>query len=190
MKISAIIMASGLSERMGQNKLLLELKDKKLYKWTFDLMDEIDFYEVILVSSYDEILEDAKARGFKAIYNDNNEIGKSSSIKLGVKNAEEDSAMIFFVADQPLLKAETVKKLIEAYEKNQAITYPRTEKRRGAPVIFPPKYRDSLLGLKYDEGGMILVKGEDKNEVLIDDVEELWDIDTYNNLLEIKEKYE
>ncbi|MGI5949989.1 nucleotidyltransferase family protein, partial [Peptoniphilus sp.] len=158
MKISAIIMASGMSERMGQNKLLLELKGKKLYEWTFDLMEEIDFHEVILVSSYDEILEDAKKRGFKAIYNDKNEVGKSSSIKLGVNNTDKDCAMMFFVSDQPLLKAETVKKLIEAYEKNQAITYPRTEKRRGAPVIFPPKYREALLGLKYDEGGMILVK--------------------------------
>lgn len=49
---------------------------------------------------------------------------------------------------------------------------------------------DALLNLEYDEGGMILVEGENKNEVLIDDISELWDIDTYNNLQEIKEKYE
>lgn len=60
MKISAIIMASGLSRRMGENKLLLDFKGDKLYEWTFDLVEEIDFDDVILVSSYDEILDDAK----------------------------------------------------------------------------------------------------------------------------------
>lgn len=186
MKISAIIMASGLSERMGKNKLLLDLKGKKIYQYVYDLMDQLSFDEVILISSYDELLEEAKNRGYEAIYNDKNEVGKSSSIKLGVNKAKKDNALMFFVADQPLLKKETVKKLISAYQENEAITYPRTEKRRGAPVIFPASYRDGLLSLKYDEGGMILVKGEEKNEVMIEDVKELWDIDTYRNLEEIR----
>lgn len=190
MKISAIIMASGLSERMGTNKLLLELKGKKLFEYVFDLMGVSEIDEVIVVSSYAEILDEADKRGFVSIYNDNNKVGKSSSIKLGIENTDLDSAMMFFVADQPLLSPETVQKLIDAYKENEYITYPRTEKRRGAPVIFSNKYRDALLNLEYDEGGMILVEGENKNEVLIDDISELWDIDTYNNLQEIKEKYE
>ncbi|WP_243342517.1 nucleotidyltransferase family protein [Anaerococcus sp. AGMB09787] len=190
MKISAIVMASGLSERMGTNKLLMDLKGKQLYQWTFDLLEEVAFDEVIIVSSYEEILEDAKNRGFKAIFNDNNQVGKSASIKLGVDAVDGENAMMFFVADQPLLTADTVNKLIDAYEKNPIITYPRTDKRRGAPVIFPNSYREGLLGLKYDEGGMKLVGGEDKNEVYIEDVSELWDVDTYNNLEEIREKYE
>lgn len=190
MKISAIVMASGLSERMGKNKLLLELKGKKIYQYVYDLLDQVSFDEVILVSSYDELLEEAKKRGYKAIYNDKNMVGKSSSIKLGVNNSKKDNALMFFVADQPLLTKDTVEKLLEAYKEKNVITYPRTEKRRGAPVIFPPKYREGLLSLEYDEGGMLLVKGQDKNEVLIKDVKELWDIDTYRNLEEIKDVYE
>lgn len=187
MKISAIIMASGLSRRMGENKLLLDFKGDKLYEWVLDLVEEIDFDDVILVSSYDEILESGKKRGFKAIYNDNNEVGKSASIKFGVLNCDKDSAMMFFVADQPLLKVETVNKLIEKYKENQLITYPRTEKRRGAPVIFSPEYREGLLSLDFDQGGMILVKDDNKNEVKIDDIKELWDIDTYKNLEELED---
>lgn len=190
MKISAIIMASGLSERMGKNKLVLDLNGKKIYQYVYDLVDLIDFDEIILVSSYDELLKEAKNRGYISIYNDNNKVGKSSSIKLGVKAAKADNALMFFVADQPLLTGETVEKLIKAYENKQVITYPRTEKRRGAPVIFPPSYRQALLGLEYDEGGMLLVKGQDKNEVMIDDVRELWDIDTYTNLEEVRKTYE
>src|SRR5699024_12174248 len=110
MNISAIIMASGLSQRMGKNKLLLELKGKKIYEYVYDLMDQLSFDQVILVSSYNELLEEAKKRGYKSIYNDNNIIGKSSSIKLGINNAKEDNALMFFVADQPLLTSQTVEK--------------------------------------------------------------------------------
>lgn len=187
MKISAIIMASGLSRRMGENKLLLDFRGKKLYQWTFDMIEEVGFYDVILVSSYDEILDDAKKRGFKAIFNDNNEVGKSVSIKHGVLNCDKDSAMMFFVADQPLLTLETVNKLIETYKENEYITYPRTEKRRGAPVIFSNKFREGLLSLEFDQGGMLLVKDNDKNEVYINDVKELWDVDTYRNLEELND---
>lgn len=187
MKISAIIMASGLSKRMGENKLLLDFKGKKLYKWTFDMVEKVKFDDVILVSAYDEILKDAKNRGFKAIFNSENEIGKSSSIKLGILNCDQDSAMMFFVADQPLLSPVTVKKLIRSYKENENITYPRVQKRRGAPVIFSNKYRKDLLSLKDDQGGMMLVKDDNKNEVYIDDVKELCDIDTYKNLEELED---
>lgn len=186
MKISAIIMASGLSRRMGENKLLLEFKGKKIYEWIFDVVEKANIDDIILVSSYDEILEDAKKRKFKAIYNKNNEVGKSESIKLGILNCDNDSSMMFFVADQPLLKVDTVNKLIDKYKENMLITYPKSEKRRGAPVIFSSKYRKELLQLEFDQGGMMLVKDDNKNEVYIDDVRELWDIDTFNNLEELK----
>ena len=75
MKISAIVMASGLSRRMGENKLLLDFKGKKLYEHTLDMLEKSKIDEVILVSSYKEILEDGEKRGFKTVYNDNNEVG-------------------------------------------------------------------------------------------------------------------
>lgn len=189
MKISCIIMASGLSKRMGENKLLLDFNGKKLYQHTFDVIDQIDFDEVILASSYDEILEDGKSRGYKSILNENNEEGKASSIRIGVENADQDSALMFFVADQPLLKLETVEELIKAYKDNEVITYPVVNRRRGAPVIFPSSFRDGLMSLKGDAGGMLLVKDNPVNEVKIDDESELMDIDTYESFEALKENH-
>lgn len=185
MKINAILMASGLSQRMGENKLMLEFKGKKIYEHTLDLLEEVGFDEVIVVSSYDEILEDAKARGFVAICNTDNEIGKSSSIKLGVRETDEDANMMFFVADQPLLRKETCEKLIESFKDTKLMTYPVVGMRRGAPVIFPASYRDKLLSLEADQGGMIFAKDGKTNKVPIENEDELLDIDTieaYENL--------
>lgn len=189
MKISCIIMASGLSKRMGENKLLLDFNGKKLYQHTFDVIDKIDFDEVILASSYDEILEDGKSRGYKSILNENNEEGKASSIRIGVENADKDSALMFFVADQPLLKLETVEELIKAYKDKEVITYPVVNRRRGAPVIFPASFRDGLMSLKGDAGGMLLVKDNPVNEVKIDYESELMDIDTYESFEALKENH-
>ena len=185
MKINAILMASGLSRRMGENKLMLEFKGKRVYEHTLDLLEEVGFDEVIVATSYKEILEDARYRGFVAIYNADNEIGKSSSIKLGVNRSDEDANMMFFVADQPLLRKETCEKLIDSFMEKNLMTYPVIGMRRGAPVIFPASYRDKLLSLEADQGGMIFAKEGKTNKVPIENEDELLDIDTieaYENL--------
>lgn len=190
MNISCIIMASGHSKRMGKNKLFLEFNNKKIFEYTLDLVKEVDFKEVILVSSYDEILKYGENLGFKGVKNLNSEIGKSSSIHLGVNEVSENLPMMFFVCDQPLLSLDTVNKLIKAYNKNNLITYPVINNRRGAPVIFPPEMKEELLSLKNDQGGMLLVKDKNRNEVPIENEEDLVDIDTEEDYENLKENHE
>lgn len=190
MNISCIIMASGHSKRMGKNKLFLEFNNKKIFEYTLDLVKEVDFKEVILVSSYDEILKYGENLGFKGVKNLNSEIGKSSSIHLGVNEVSENLPMMFFVCDQPLLSLDTVNKLIDAYNKNNLITYPVINNRRGAPVIFPPEMKEELLSLKNDQGGMLLVKDKNRNEVPIENEEDLVDIDTEEDYENLKENHE
>lgn len=190
MNISCIIMASGHSKRMGKNKLFLEFNNKKIFEYTLDLIKEVDFKEVILVSSYDEILKYGENLGFKGVKNLNSEIGKSSSIHLGVNEVSENLPMMFFVCDQPLLSLDTVNKLIKAYNKNNLITYPVINNRRGAPVIFPPEMKEELLSLKNDQGGMLLVKDKNRNEVPIENEEDLVDIDTEEDYENLKENHE
>lgn len=190
MNISCIIMASGHSKRMGKNKLFLEFNNKKIFEYTLDLVKKVNFKEVILVSSYDEILKYGENLGFKGVKNLNSEIGKSSSIHLGVNEVSENLPMMFFVCDQPLLSLDTVNKLIKAYNKNNLITYPVINNRRGAPVIFPPEMKEELLSLKNDQGGMLLVKDKNRNEVPIENEEDLVDIDTEEDYENLKENHE
>jgi len=189
MKINAIVMASGLSKRMGQNKLFLDFKGKKIYQHTLELMKKLDLNKVIIVSSYQEILDDAKEMGFTSVFNEDNEIGKSSSIKLGVAECD-DEAMMFFVADQPLLTEETCKNLIDTFCKSPLITYPVVNDRRGAPVIFPNSFKEPLSNLKDDQGGMILAYNQEVNKVEISDESELLDIDTVKTYEDLRDKYE
>lgn len=194
MKINAILMASGLSKRMGENKLFLKFKEKEIYKHTLDLLKELKdgglLDKVVVATSYDEIMEEAEKRDFLAIFNDDNEIGKSASIKLGVEACDIDADMFFFVADQPLLTKESCIKIIDAFEKKKIMTFPVNRNRRGAPVLFPASFREKLLSLEGDQGGIIFAKDNDIEKVELNDSKELMDIDTIEQYEELINKHD
>lgn len=178
MKISAIIMASGFSNRMGENKLKLDVKGKKMFEYTVDLVDKLDFEKKILVTNDSEIKEYSKEK-LTVCNNEDAEIGKSSSIKIGVENSGDVDAYIFFVCDQPFVSKETVEKLISNFEENShKITFPMYGKKRGAPMIFPKEFKESLLNLENDQGGVVLITNDNSQSVLIESEIEHIDIDT------------
>lgn len=179
MNISAIIMASGFSKRMGMNKLNLPLNGKKLYEYTLDLVSEIDFYEKIVVSNNDEILNYAKDKNIKRANNEQAEVGKSESIKIALNSLSKADGYMFFVCDQPYVSKKTVLELISEFEKNSdKIIYPVYGIKRGAPMIFPYSLKEDLLELEKDQGGVKLITDENSRSILIGRRREHIDIDT------------
>lgn len=186
MKCSAIVMASGLSRRMGKNKLLLPYRGKPIAAYTLDLVKGLDLKERILVTAYDEVAALGKERGFQVVINDENEEGKAASIRKGLDAAEDADGYLFFVADQPLLKKETVEKMLRLFEKENRIIAPVYRGRKGNPVLFPAGFKEELSGLTGDEGGSKIVKRESYLPLEIDNPRELEDIDTVESYERLK----
>lgn len=191
MKLSAIIMASGLSKRMGFNKLLEQVGPKKLYLYCLDRVEQLGFDQVILVSAYDEILREGRKRGYKTIYNKDKHLGKAESIRLGIEATDQDQALVFLVADQPFLRKETLEALVRTHKSQGGICFPTHGTRRGNPVIFPASARQDLLALRGDEGGMNLLKSGKwplnpypvKDELELFDIDDMDDLDRARDLL-------
>ena len=101
--ISAIIMASGFSRRMGENKLLMKYNNKFLIEYTLDVISKCNFKDKLIVTQYEKIKEIGENLDFKVVKNKYPNRGISESIKLGIKNCEESEGYMFFVGDQPLL---------------------------------------------------------------------------------------
>lgn len=182
-KVTAIIMASGSSKRMGRDKLKLKIGEKKIYQYAIDLVANYDFFQKIIVSQDEEILSYAKDAGIEGYYNQDAYIGKSTSIKIGVNKSKDTDAYMFFVADQPYLTKETLDKILDAFKKNpESICYPIYGKKKGGPAVFPQKYKAALLSLEKDQGGSMLFDETSKG-VIINKKREHIDIDT-------KEEYE
>lgn len=188
--ISAIVMASGFSRRMGKNKLLMDFNGKTIIENTFEALKKCDFKEVIVVSQYEEVLKIANKYQFKFVLNDNAQIGQNESIKLGIRNSGKCDGYMFFVGDQPLINNDDLKELINEFGENKEyIVIPRYNNKTGNPVIFPTCLKNNLLSLKNDEKGKKVISEYDKIKYVNVRKYTLLDVDTkldYENLKKLK----
>ena len=194
--ISAIILASGYSKRMGKNKLLLKYNGKSLIEHTIDTVSSCGFSEVILVAREEEIIEIGIRNYLKVIKNENATKGITESIKLGILNTRNAEGYMFFTADQPFLDVATIRALQNKFAENSAyIIVPTCDGKRGSPVIFPSIYKEDFLKLQGDVGGKIIINKnlEKVKFVELQDSSKLFDIDTnesYEYILKLEEKDE
>lgn len=177
-QISAIVLAAGLSCRMGQNKLLMRVSGKPVLSHTLDLVSGLEFGEKILVISEETAKGLQIPEDFTTKINKNPEQGLASSLKLGLSAATRKYYM-FFLADMPMLDKDTVLKIISGISGGK-IVVPKAAGIPANPVVFPEKYRDELLKITGDKGGrdIIAANAADCRIVTLENAAALRDIDT------------
>lgn len=194
-KIHTILLAAGFSRRFEENKLLYPLDGKALYLYQAErltaLLEEKITDSFVVVTQYDEIFGEMRERKAEVIKNDNSIQGISSSVKLGLLKArqfaekEKDNYYIFFVADQPYLRMETIKNFLKAFiHSGKSIGCVRTGDALGNPVIFHERYVPELESLEGDKGGKCVLKKHIDEAFFysVEDERELRDIDTKGEL--------
>jgi len=153
MKVSAILLAAGLSRRMGTDKLLLDYKGKTFLQHSIDLLSELPVYERIVVTTDARLELINMPPGIRPYINQKPESGQSWSIRIGTKEATGTHYM-FMTADQPKLTPDDILPLFEAANQNpDKIIYPKIDSKPTSPTIFPESYRKKLLDLTGDTGG-------------------------------------
>lgn len=188
MKIGCIIMAAGNSSRFGGNKLAAELGGVPLIRRALDAVPGEKFERVALVTQYAHMAELAKDRGFLAVTNREPALGVSHTIRLGLEVLGDVDTALFMVADQPLLRRETVAKLVDFYRQDpERIAALGHNGQRGNPVVFPGKYFLQLLALTGDRGGSAVIKKyPNELRILEASADELMDVDTAEALREVE----
>lgn len=184
-KIGCVLMAAGNASRFGDNKLDKEFFGKSLIDRALECLSGPDFCKVCVVSQYNEIMDKAEKLGFCAIKNEHPDFGISHTIKLGINALSECDAIMFMVSDQPLLKKESVKAMVEFYKKNSnfivGMSYGGV---RGNPCIFPKEFFSELLKLREDHGGNTVIRQHEDRLKLFEAThpDELSDVDTKEDL--------
>lgn len=181
MKLGCVLMAAGAARRFGENKLLAEFAGAPLYERALSAIPAEEFAGVAVVSHYEAILRAARLRGFAAVYNPAPEDGVSRTIALGMDALPGMDALLFLVADQPLLRRESVAAqtaFFRAHPRN--IVALGHGGRRGNPVVFPAEYFPALRALTGDAGGSAIIRGALDALLLFEiaDPLELADVDT------------
>ena len=163
--ITAIVPAAGLSSRMGQNKLLMRFGGKSLIERAVDTLIASGVDELIVVLGHEANLVGSRLEGKRVRFVDNLDYraGLSISVRAGMKAAPQDSdAMMIYLADQPLLESNEIRRLIEAFAEakraGKSIVVPFFGNQRGNPVLLDASYREIVLDIAGDAGFRSIIK--------------------------------
>jgi len=152
-KISAVLLAAGLSKRMGEDKLLLNYLGNPMLQQSVNLLSELPVFERILVTSDARIKQIVLPPGIRFYSKPSPESGQSSSIRVGI-DASSGTHYLFISADQPKLSLTDLLPLIESATENpDKIIFPTIDSQPNSPTLFPAKFRTELLNLSGDSGG-------------------------------------
>ena len=176
--ISAIILATGRRERMGESKLFLPLGGKPVLQWVLESALASDLDEVICVTrelnSARREITVADERLFWLL-NYAADRGQSTSVIAGLwaANAASDGVM-FLGGDQPLIRSELINALIEKFEDTAAwIVAPKCNGEVRSPILFHRKLFPELLQLTGDHSGRPLLEKHKRKTSLLEWPEEV-----------------
>lgn len=187
--VDGIILAAGLSRRMGTNKLLLPFQGKPLAAHTLDLARSFSFASLTLVIREETAAALNIPDWIRVVNNPAPEEGQSLSLRLGLREAGA-KGYLFFTADQPLLDAATVHAVLE-HADDDSIVVPVHAGTPGNPVFFAARFREDLLIARGDKGGRDV---RDKHPaacryVPVRHEATLWDIDTEEQYLRLLSQF-
>ncbi len=193
--VSAVVLAAGLSTRMGRNKLLLNFKDKPLIARLVDtlLASKIDEVIVVLGHEIEKVRAELQGKPVRLVHNPDYREGLSTSVRTGVDAVSPDAdGIMICLADQPLLEPADVNQIVAAFadakKVNKSIVVPFFKGERGNPVILDASLRVAILGIVGDVGCKGVIKRypekvyalEMENDHVVRDVD---DVKAYERLV-------
>lgn len=181
-----VIMASGMSRRFGENKLLADFFGQPLITQILDATEGV-FSKRVVVTRHEEIAAICEERAISVILHDLPH--RSDTIRIGLEVIGEVKHCMFCQADQPLLSPDTISSLLLAAQ-NAPEQIWRTcgEQGPGSPVLFPKWMFSELLTLPEGKGGGWALKKYPDNIAMlpVSDPYELIDADTPNVLEQLR----
>jgi molybdenum cofactor cytidylyltransferase len=182
MKCVLILLAAGLSRRFGpENKLLHLVEGKPLYRHTLDKLEKLQDEEtrLLVMTNTPEIQRDCDARGICWGASPQAEDGIAHTIRAALALGNGADAYVFFVADQPKLKEQTIRRFLAQCRAQKAgLACLASGDVPGNPAWFDRAYLPELQALQGDVGGRrILLRHKDEIFYCPAETEELEDID-------------
>lgn len=181
LRVGCLLMAAGNAKRFGENKLLCAADDgRTLIGHALDAIPREKFTRILVVTQYDAIVALARERGFETLLNEHAERGQSGTIRLGTRALSDCGAICFMVADQPLLRRETLAREVDFFSSHREhIVALGHNGVRGNPCLFPARFFPELLALEGDVGGSAVIKKHPDDLLLFEaPEEEMRDVDT------------
>lgn len=161
LKITAAVLAGGLSRRMGkENKLLQPYKGKALIEHILCALKGTSLHRPFVVTGHqaDDIKQLADQHGFPTTHCETFMTGMSETLKSAVKTAAASDGIIICLGDMPGISAQHLNLLLNAFEQSQGqhICIASHQGKRGNPVLLPKSLYADVVLLEGDQGARSL----------------------------------
>jgi molybdenum cofactor cytidylyltransferase len=162
--IAAVVLAAGLSRRMGQAKLLMPVGGRAIIRYVVESVLAGGVDSVWVVTGPDVEPIEAALAGFEVqiVVNPAPEAGQAGSVRTGIAALPPSvEAVLIALGDQPALAPSIIPALLAARRASpKLIVAPRYRDGQGNPVLFKREIFPELLRLTGDLGARPIIQKE------------------------------
>lgn len=182
MRLAALVLAAGLSSRMGRLKPLLPLGDASLLGRAARLFHAAGIADILAVTGHraDEVRGEAGRLGLRSVHNPDFETGMFSSVQAGLEALPPGLDGVFVLpVDIPLVRPATVRRLIKRLpESPTQVLVPAFDGEPGHPPLLRPAAVDAALAWTGAGGLRAALAALDTELLEVADAGVLFDLDT------------
>jgi len=192
--LAAVILAAGLSRRMGQPKMLLPVGDGTLLQQIVrTYLQILPPEQIIVVTGFQasQIAQSVAAMKVAITFNPAFEEGMLSSVQAGISEANKFARDSFLaLGDQPFIQQQTLGSLVDSHRLSDAmLSQPVHCGKSGHPLLISSRGFDEILSLSRTDTLKTFVNRHHVNAVETADGFVLNDVDTpsdYQRLLQLR----
>lgn len=192
--VSAVVLAAGMSKRMGTAKQLLRLGGKTILEHTLANVRASGVSEIVLVLGFaaESIEKEISTECVKIVRNQDYQQGMGTSLRSGLAALDlQAKAALIVLADQPFVQPETINQLIACHQESKPqIVIPTFHGFRGNPVLLDRSVFAELQGLTGDVGCRAIFGNHTENirKLAVNDIGILLDIDSQEEYEKFKKE--
>jgi CTP:molybdopterin cytidylyltransferase MocA/xanthine/CO dehydrogenase XdhC/CoxF family maturation factor len=182
-RITGLVLAAGMSSRMGRNKLTVPVAGKPMLRHVVEAALASRLESVTVVTGHDAAAVEVALEGLpvRLLHNPDYAAGLSTSLRVGIAACDSDGVMVL-LGDMPGITDSLMDRAIAAFDPaaGRAICIATVRGEHGHPVLFGRQFFGELGKLTGDKGARALI---DANAALLCEIEAsdtgpLTDIDT------------
>ena len=197
--MAGIVLAAGMSARMGKPKQLMNLSGKPLLARVVEaaLASELEKVALVLGHEAEKMLAAlgslARDQRLTTVVNKRYREGMAASLQAGLLQVKDRfPAVMFLLGDQPMVDADTVNLLLRRFRaSDRDICVPVYAGVRGNPVCFSNLFYDRIIAIRGDTGAREIINDHPDNVLYVEidnplcfmDIDSPEDAKQINNLL-------
>ena len=149
----AVVLAAGLSERMGRNKLLMEVAGRPMIRHVVEVVRSAVREVVVVTGHQGERVREALARLPVSLVAIDPASGQGPTIAEAVGPLAPERGVLVCVGDQPRLTEREISGVVDAYlaTDRSRVVVPTRQGRRGYPIVLPPGFDANGIDLAADD---------------------------------------